>query len=520
MPSTNEEFVKKAFAAGLTESQVRSAVAERNQVLSSNTTKPEDNRTGFQKVTDFVGLKSTVGNIGALGFSGQGGRTQQAGQTSNNAFQQSQQLTQLAKQEINPQKKKQLLDQARAIMQGSGEQMDEFQTDLSKRQDVARISEKEIERGPEQFAIRRAIGQSAELAALLMPLTKEARAAQAALKLGTAGNRIVQAGKIGATAGGLQGVAGSTREADTLTEAGIRIGGGTIVGGVTGATLQGVFEGGKWGFDKLKGKVRETAINAYKKTLKNNIRDKKFYKQYGGEDKIIKDTVKYKIANTKNGVINQLDDYGDEFGKIMKKEADKMQANGDRINVAQAFKRAKAKVQENFSHDKTLLKQVNNWFDANKFYSQKTNVLPGTSNQIRIKFDRKVGQLVTGDTIGADAGRKAFATELRNAFKGIAQEETKDAITKYSLLSGLADAMQKEPKFGLTEAALAGASPGTGMMNLVELLLGKAARSPGLRRSISQQGINVSPNATNAVNLPVNLGVNPLSAYLQNEVKK
>lgn len=39
MPATNEEFIKKAFESGLTERQVRSAVAERNQRLGS---KPKD----------------------------------------------------------------------------------------------------------------------------------------------------------------------------------------------------------------------------------------------------------------------------------------------------------------------------------------------------------------------------------------------------------------------------------------------------------------------------------------------
>jgi len=56
--------------------------------------------------------------------------------------------------------------------------------------------------------------------------------------------------------------------------------------------------------------------------------------------------------------------------------------------------------------------------------------------------------------------------------------------------------------------------------NLVELLLGKAVRSPDLARSISQQGIKISPTASSGVNLPVNLGVNPLTAYLQNEIGK
>jgi len=42
-----KNLLKKTFAAGLTESQVRSAVAERNQVLTAK--KPEDARTGFKR---------------------------------------------------------------------------------------------------------------------------------------------------------------------------------------------------------------------------------------------------------------------------------------------------------------------------------------------------------------------------------------------------------------------------------------------------------------------------------------
>ncbi len=519
MTSNNEEFIKKAFAAGLTESQVRSAVAERNQVLTAK--KPEDARTGFQKVTDFAGLKSTIGNIGSLGFLGQGERTQQAGQASNNAFQQSQQLTQQAKQEIDPQKRQQILDQARAIMQGSGEQIGNLQTDLSKRQDVARISEKEIDRGPEQFALRRGIGQSAELAALLMPFSKEARAAQAALKIGTSGKRIAQAAKVGAGVGGLQGLAGATREADTLAETAIRTGGGAVIGGATGAALQGVFEGGKWAIDKLKGPIKQKAINAYKNTLKRNVRDKKFYKQYGGEDKLVKDTVKYKVANTKNGVNRQLDQYKPEYERIILEEANKLEKSGTKINISKLYENAQKRVKSKLGYDEALSKQADKWFADNaKKYANQTSAKAISANKLRSNLDQKVGQILTPDAYGQDAARKAFATELRMAFKEKAGSKARDAIQKYHLLSGLTEAMQKEPKFGLTEAALAGASPGTGMMNLVELLLGKAVRSPGLARSISQQGIKISPTASSGVNLPVNLGVNPLTAYLQNEIGK
>lgn len=496
--------------------------AEVAEIFSSRqTAEPEDTRTGFQKATDFAGLKSTIGNIGALGFFGQGGRTDQAGQASSEAFKQAQQLTQLAKKETNAKKKKQLLDQARAIMEGSAQEMDTFQQDLSKRQDVARISEKEIERGPEQFAARRALGQSAELAALLMPFTKEARAAQAALKLGTAGQRIAQAGKVGATVGGLQGLAGSTREADTLAEAGIRTAGGAAIGGATGAVMQGVFEGGKWMFDKLKDSARQKAIDAYKNTLKQNVRDKKFYKQYGGEEKVVKDSVKYKVANTKNGVNNQLERYKPEYERIILEEANKLEKAGTKIDIAKLYENAQKRVKDKLGYDEALLKQANKWFEDNaQKYANQTSAKAISANRLRSNLDQKVGQILTPDAYGQDAARKAFATELRMAFKEKAGSKAKDAIQKYHLLSGLTEAMQKEPKFGLTEAALAGASPGTGLINLVELLLGKAVRSPGLRRSLSQQAMNISAKPATGVNLPVSLGINPLTSYLQNEIGK
>ncbi len=49
MPATNEEFIKKAFAAGLTEDQVRAAVAERNQLAAKSTqpTSPEKSVGGL-----------------------------------------------------------------------------------------------------------------------------------------------------------------------------------------------------------------------------------------------------------------------------------------------------------------------------------------------------------------------------------------------------------------------------------------------------------------------------------------
>lgn len=486
-----------------------------------------DDRTGFQKATDIAGLKSTIGNIGVLGFLGQGGRTEQAGQASSQAFQQSQQLIQQAKKETNPQKKKQLLDQARAIMQGSAQEMDTFQQDLSKRQDVARISEKEIERGDGQFAWRRALGQSAELASWLLPsattgsrvFAKGSGVVGQALfpKLATAGGRIGQAATKGAITGGLLGAAESTREADTLAEAGIRTGLGGVAGGVTGAAMQGVFEGGRWMIDKLKGPAKEAAVNMYKKTLKQNVKNKKFYQQYGGEDKVVKDSIKHKISNTKAGAERQLEQFKPEYERIIGEEANKMKRFGKTVDIAQAYENARQKVKDQLGYDDALLKQAEKWFEANaRKYANQTNALPTSSNTLRKKLDQKVGQILTPDAVGQDAARKAFVTELRKQFKELATGKAKDSIEKYHLLSGLSDAMMKEPRIGITEAAFAALTPN----KLIGLLGGVVARSPGVRRSVAQSALTQGGGQAvqQGVNLPVNLGVNPLSALLQNYI--
>lgn len=230
-----------------TQAEVAEIFASRQ---STQPSKPEDSRTGFQKVADFLGLTTATGNVGVLNLFGQEGRTEQAGKTSSEAYKRSQSLIEQAKQETDPAKKKQLVDQARSIMQGSEAKMDTFQKDLAKKQDQARITEKDLTRSDLDFKLRRTLGQSAELAALLMPFTEPFRAAQVAAKLGTAGQRISQAGIAGATSGSLQGLANATRESDTIGEALTSVGAGGVIGGVAGAGLQTGVEGVKYATKK------------------------------------------------------------------------------------------------------------------------------------------------------------------------------------------------------------------------------------------------------------------------------
>lgn len=318
--------------------------------------------------------------------------------------------------------------------------------------------------------------------------------------------RIGQTAFNGATSGSVLGASQAVLNAETTgrdtANMGLKFGPssvgdvltGTIAGGVTGAAVQGVMEG-VTGIKNLLSNVakgnQQKIINIYSDTLKNNIKDERFYKQYkGGVEAVVKDSVKYDIAPTKTGVEKQLRDYGPQYGDIIENESSRLQQEGKRINLAQAYKRAHETVLKRFSHDATLEKQADNWFQSNaQKYKNSTNALPKTANELRKRFDVKVGDVLTPDAAPADAARKAFASELREEFKKLARPEVRDAIQKYQLLSGLSSAMQKEPKMGITEAAFAALSPGN---NLTDLILGKAIRSPGLRRAVAQQGLKLA----------------------------
>lgn len=464
--------------------------------------------TGLQNITNFLGLKNVSKGFQSAG-TGLAELLSPDVKASKEAQQRAEQAvartSQASAQATDP-KIKALL--TRSALSGSENLSNIAQQQATGFQENAGITDKEIGMSPQEFATRRGVGTAAEIGSYLLPSTIIGKGATAGARIGTAATK-------GAVAGGLQGLAGATETADTLGETALQTGLGAVVGAGTGAALQGVVEGGvalKNLLEGSKGTIKQKLVDSYKSTLKSNIKDQKFYKQYGGEDKVVKDAIKYQAPATKQGLEKQLNEYGPEYGKIIEKEASNLQKQGKRVNLAQAFKRAKKTVIDRFSHDSTLEKQANSWFDSNASkYKNTTNALPKTANELRKKFDRKVGEILTADAAPSDAARKAFASELRNEFKKIASQETKDAIQKYQLFSGLAEAMQKEPKIGITEATYAALSPGTGLGNLLELGIGKAIRSPGLRRTVATQGIkNIGlPKISQATIKPVENIVNP-----------
>lgn len=528
MPLTESEakiLIEKAKERrpNLTRDEAKAILLEANRRVGASKQPEMDIGEGFfknlQKVGDVTGYGTTARNLGLLTLIGQGSVGRQQDQKNTEAFQRSQEFIKQAKQETDPKKKSQLLARADMEMKMAEVGQKAFETDLAWRQGAGDIRERDIEK-PGQFVARRTAGQMAEIGQTALP---------GALNLpgATAGQRIISAGARGAMAGGLQGVSRASIDADTAGEALGTILGGATIGGIAGAGIQTGVEGLTYAGNQVRnltGKAKDKFTKLYRSTLKDNVADKNFYKKYGGDEKVFKDAIKYELSPTKNGLNAQFEEYQPEFQNIMDETIEKMNKKGVRMNMADAFKKVEKEVLDDLSYDKTLQKSAQNWFDANKHYKQMTNVLPANLRETYINLNHKVGQLVTPDTFGADRARKAFAQELTKRFKMFATDEGRDAIQKYWLMSGLLDAMQKEPKLGIVELAGAGASPGTGPMNIIEMLGMKAIRSPGLKRQVAKYGSNFAQNASisqKSANIkPVEFVVNPMVSALQRMIDK
>jgi hypothetical protein len=512
----------------LTRDEAKAILAEANQRVGARIGDPKDMNIGegffkdLHKVGDVTGYGTTARNLGLLTMIGQAGTTaERRGQTLK-VQQEWQEIMNRADKETDPKKKKQLMAEADMLIKMDEVAQKAYETDLAWRKGAGDIRDRDIEK-PGQFVMRRVAGQSAEIAQTALPQMLN-------LPSATVGQRILSAGVRGATAGGLQGVSRASIDADTGGEALGTILGSATVGGIAGAGIQTGVEGLTYAgnkFNNLRGKMKEKAVNLWKSTQKKNIKNEKFFKKYpGGKEGAFNDAIKFELSPTKDGLSVQFEEYQPEFQDIMDETIDRMNKKGLRMNVADAFKQVEKEVLEELSYDKTLQKSAQNWFDANKHYKHMTNVLPSNLRETYINLNHKVGGMVTQDVYGADRARKAFAQELTKRFKMFATDECRDAIQKYWLMTGLLDSYQKEPKFGIVEVAGAGASPGTGAMNLLELMAMKTLRSPGVKRRVSQFAYQNAPNVVGTINQksanikPVEYVVSPMVSALQRMINK
>lgn len=484
-----QDFVKRGKESGATKEQVTEKLTTALQEFDSKFGKEkEDTRSSLQKVTDFMGLGNVSKNI-TMGLQAPlaGAGIEKQDIKSQDLFKQSQELIRQAKQETDPTRKAQLLQQSRDVdqqIEASGQRAGEL-GDIVQR--GGQITEREMGMSPEEFALRRGGAMTAELASYAVPGVLGPAA--------TAGGRIATAAGRGAITGGFQGASRAATDADTLAQAGLDIGMGATTGAVTGAAFQGLLEGGKGlvkAFSKATASQRQKLIDVYKSTLKSNVKDQKFYQQYGGEDMVAKDAIKYKIAPTKEGVKKQLTEYGPEFNRKVQTEIAK---NPDKkIDISKVYETAKKRILTSLRgpENSEMRSGAEKYFkEADNIYLKSGEQGAGSANRLRIRLDKITGGLLDNEiTQGRKKAIKAFTSELRGAFRE-ELPQLRDSFKKYQLLSGLSEAMQKEPKTGIVELAGAGVLPGTGGMNILEFLASKAVRSPGLRRAVAGQGIRM-----------------------------
>jgi hypothetical protein len=259
-----------------------------------------------QQVADFLGVGTTKNNIDTVtSFADQRRRTAEASFDSTHAFQTSKALIEAAKQEPDKTKKRALLDQSKAIMEQSDTNMQGFQEDLTQRQFDSGITEKDMTRGNLDFALRRGLGQSGELASWLLP------AKVAPIAAGAKG-RIITSGARGFVGGTGQGVAGAA-QADSVGEAAQDIVKGGMVGAGLGIGVQVGLEGMKkllvaptkgainWLSEKSGKQLDTDVLNDWKITTTDDLRRNKF------SDKELIENLNQLNRGNKEGLYDQVE---------------------------------------------------------------------------------------------------------------------------------------------------------------------------------------------------------------------
>lgn len=241
MPSTNEEFIKKAFAAGLTEDQVRAAVAERNQKLATTQqTKTIDTPNLLDNVANLLGIGTTAKNIKlATGAPQIGQQAANTRQLSDDTFKKSQALIKEANQTTDPVRKKALIDASRSLMQGVEAVTSDLDKNIESLVKQGGVNATDLQRDNLNFATKRGTGTFAESASALLPMTKEIKALVAASRAAGAVPRITTSAGLGGVQGMLQGEAQAATDSENVLDMVKK----TLEGGVSGAVTSGVLEG-------------------------------------------------------------------------------------------------------------------------------------------------------------------------------------------------------------------------------------------------------------------------------------
>lgn len=314
--------------------------------------------------------------------------------------------------------------------------------------------------------------------------------------------RLATAGAQGTAQGATVGASKAIAEAQTPGEAVQDVGVASLLGLGTGTAMQAGAEalaGTQKLFSKTADFFRKKGYEAFGNTFKQNATAQKIINQSGGPEKLAKEMIDNKIPKTKQGVQKELRNLSSKYESEV---TNKLKTLGKTrsVDVDTLIDEAIAEGNKLYSlptpNEQRELKAYTAYLESlrGQYTGPKANL--NNVNELRKSLDKTYQGIDPSKVVD---GEKAANDILANKLRSSIQEKaplTKEFFKKYSLLKKADQIFFKEPKSGIVEIAGAGVLPGSGAVNVLEFLAGKALRSPGVARSASAMVAGQSPRMT------------------------
>lgn len=474
-----KQFVETGKAKGASKEEVASKLEVALQDFDSKYSQPKQDQKSFvQKAGEFITPSfSKLGQVLGAGLSQLSPEAKQAQESQARLDALNAKVAKRAQKEKDPEIKALLQN---AAQQGVAASTQIAQNQASGLQESSGLSDKELAKTPAEFAARTGVSTGAELASFLTP-----QGATATTGLGRIGRAALTGGKVG----GLVGLSEAAREADTLSEVAGTVAGQTALGAVAGAGIQTGAEGlrkAQQGFGKAADYLKKKGYDAYSRTFKENQSAQRLIDKKGGPERLAKGFIEEGIPKTKTGVQKEIRKLNSQYEKEVSKKL-KTLGKTRKVDVDKIIDDtiSEAKNIYNLPDPKTQreLKDFVNYLESfrGQYSGPKGNL--NNVNELRKLLDKSYygvdpSRVVDGEKLANDL--------LSNNLRQAVQEKaplTQKFFKRYSLLKTAENIFYKEPKTGIVEFTAAAASPGTGAVNILEFLGGKAFRSPGVART-------------------------------------
>lgn len=447
-----QDFLAEAKARGKTKDE---AITGLNQALvlydkdhaSMATPKQEEKEGSFlSKALGTIGKFSKIAQYGttAIGAGNLSRDTKAIGEANSAAFKRSQELTNQAKKETDPEKKKALVDEAREIMRGAEKATEILEQDITNYQTAANIGDREMGMSNLEFAARRGGAAALEAGSLMIP--------GPGTMATTAGGRITQAGFKGAASGLLSSSAEAVSEEDDLKEAAKSIGKGTLFSALFAAGAAGLGELrniGKYGNKSKKAlEKREKALEKYKEQIKDNKVAQQTIKQHGGLEEMRKTALKEGIdINSTKGLEKQLKQYSPKFESEVTEILSKNSKTG--LSFNDALTKSLESIDEAYGAVDPQRAETMKAFLIDNYKNTQPLQTPESFNRLRKDLDR-VTRGKPLDTISAmkTEAQKFLVTNMRGEMYHKIPELTKP-MTKYATMATMLDVMKKDKSVSL-----------------------------------------------------------------------